>query len=196
MRKAVFAAVLLGLGWLLAGCGGMGLPGTSLGPNPTLKGKVQDYVGPKGELVATDMYMEYVFGRGEIRADGSFELKLFDLANMDPALPLQQMESFSTDSCSLEVSTGEVRWEMLGHILVKGQGIRLYYANPELKNKNAYAVLFYADRDARVKTTKCPFTWDLDLKRGWNWMMVYEKEDSLPDWKTEVPTGFKWVARF
>ena len=200
MRKGAWVLGLFVLALTLSGCGGLGLPSTSLGPNPTLKGKVQDYASrAEGELIAYDPGMNYEFGRGWIKRDGSFTLTLYDLAEKLPGALLTVKSQESSDGCKLEVSTGEVGWNMLGPIV--GPSGSLVYANPD--RENLLATLFYADRDARVKTfgSTCSLVWDLDVKKGWNWVLFYENEESNNEGdslklKTELPVGFKWFAEY
>ncbi len=189
MRKAVFAVVLLGLGWLLAGCGGMGLPGTSLGPYPTLKGKVQDYAGTAGDLFAYDPEGEYVFGKGRIEGDGSFTLSLYDLEEQFPGA-LNPMHSNETGDCRLTVDPEGVGWNMVGPITSPSGSIA--YVDP--KNRDRAAVLVYVDRAVRVQTSGCHFTWKLELKAGWNWTVTTDRGDSSFDWKSEPPVGFVWIG--
>ena len=190
MRKGAWVLGLFVLALTLSGCGGLGLPGTSLGPNPTLKGEVQDYAGTAGDLYAYDPNMDYVFGEGEIYKDGSFTLSLYDLAEKLPGALLPVKSQESSDGCKLEVSTGEVGWNMLGPIV--GPSGSLVYVN--LKHEDRLAMLFYADRDARVRTSGCTFTWDLDLRKGWNWVIAITKENRPPDERTEPPVGFVWMV--
>ena len=190
MRKGAWVLGLFVLALTLSGCGGLGLPSTSLGPNPTLKGKVQDYAGSAGDLYAYDPSMDYVFGEGEIDDEGKFSLTLYDLAEKVPGALFPLRSNETDDGCRLTVDPEGVGWNMVGPITSPSGSIA--YVDP--KNHDRAAVLVYVDGAVRVQTSGCPFTWKLELKAGWNWTVTTDLGNGFFDWKTEPPVGFVWIG--
>ena len=189
MRKGAVLLGLFALALVFGGCGRLGAPGTGLGTSPTLKGKVQDYAGEAGALTAYDPDGEYVLGRGEIQASGRFALTLYDLADEVPGALNPAHSNETGDGCRVTVNPEGVGWSMVGPITTPSGSIA--YVDP--KDRDRAAALVYVDGAVRVQTSGCPFTWDLDLKKGWNWTIVTAREDNF-DWKSGFPSGFVWIG--
>jgi hypothetical protein len=75
------------------------------------------------------------------------------------------------------------------------------YALICMKDENNIAVLVYVDRDVTIKGTHTDYsyteTWNVSLKKGWNYMVWSDNEatkTSTITATTTLPSGFKWYV--
>jgi len=187
MRKglrwfSLIAAVLL----LVAGCGGSG-SSPALGENPKISGKIQNWSGSSGQIVAANIGGT-ILGRGTVSASGKFSLTMYSI----PSESLLPLSPENTATCTTEVSNPNVRW--ISADFLEGPGGELVLLVDNTVNPKKVGRLVYVNGDVTVKSYgDCQYATDLNLKAGWNWTVQINYEDSK-ELVSKYPSGLKWVS--
>jgi len=173
---------------LLVSCGGSG-PSPSLGETPEIKGKVQNWSGSSGEVLAVN-FGDQILGKGTIQSDGGFRVRLYSVARDLPNALAEISLSDSKETCSIHVSPSGVRWTLVSFLEGPEGEIVGLLNDPEAPDQ--FGQLIYVDSDVTIRSEgECYITWDLDLKAGWNWI-VYTINDDGEVMESKYPSGLRW----
>lgn len=174
---------------LLAGCGGSG-SSPALGEEPEISGKVQDWSGSSGTVLAVNLGGQ-TLGEGTIQSDGSFRVQMYSLANDYPSALTEISLSDSSDACVIEVSPSGVQWGMAQFL--EGPGGELIGIVDDPLGPRKLGSLIYVDGDVTITSQGvCSIEWDLDLKRGWNWVVQTIADDGSSVVESKYPSGMEW----